>query len=199
METSLNWNISLFHALNASSQPAPFVLGITRFIAQDTPYLVLGGLLLIWFLGGPGRRRSLMFSGASLALALAVNFAIAAALYVPRPAEAGIGHTFLEHSVETSFPSDHATFLWSLGFALVFAPPLRWAGLLISLFGLATAWSRVFLGVHFPLDMAGSLLISFASALITLKVRRWLDRIIFSPAEHLYLGLLSNILRRPTN
>jgi membrane-associated phospholipid phosphatase len=37
----------------------------------------------------------------------------------PRPIMIGLGHQYLPHPVDNSFPSDHATFMWSLGFALL--------------------------------------------------------------------------------
>lgn len=198
METSLDWNIALFHSLNAAALPTPVILWVVEFFAQGTPYLALGILAFVWFFGGPVQRRSLMISGVALALGLTVNFAIAAAIYVPRPFEAGIGHSYLAHTLETSFPSDHATFLWSLGLGLLIAPALRWTGLFIFLVGIATAWARVFLGVHFPLDMLASFAISLLAALTAFAIRGPLDRIFFQPIEKLYLKICTYVFRWPS-
>lgn len=160
-------------------------------VAQDTPYIVLAMLGLVWLVAGNEVRRSLMAGGVSLAIGLAVNFAIAAVIYVPRPFEAGFGHTFLAHAPETSFPSDHATFLWSLGLGLLVTPRLRWLGFIVSIVGAATAWARVYLGVHFPLDMLASLLISLAAATTTYSSHRWLDDHLFRRVERIYAKLIT--------
>lgn len=197
MEASIDWNIALFHFFNASQSPTQPILGVVIFFAQYVPFLILGLLALAWVLGGPDGRRSIMLAGVSLILGLAVNFAFAAAIYVPRPFEAGLGQTYLAHAPETSFPSDHATFLWSLGFGLLIAPGLRWMGFIIVLAGAVTAWARVFLGVHFPLDMAGSLLISIVAAFLASTIAHHLDRRIFPTIEEIYVKIVNSILRRP--
>lgn len=191
MENSIPWNLDLFHLLNASLAPGQGMLLFLDIVAQDTPYIVLAMLGLVWFVAGNEVRRSLMAGGVSLAIGLAVNFAIAAVIYVPRPFEAGFGHTFLAHAPETSFPSDHATFLWSLGLGLLVTRRLRWLGFIVSLVGAATAWARVYLGVHFPLDMLASLLISLAAAATTHSSHRWLDDHLFRRVERIYAKLIT--------
>jgi undecaprenyl-diphosphatase len=88
------------------------------------------------------------------------------------------------HQPETSFPSDHATFLWAIGFGLIATGAWRRWGLVISGLGLSTAWARVYLGVHFPLDMAGALLLALIGAAVaraaqprlTASLLPWLER-----------------------
>ena len=71
------------------------------------------------------------------------------------------------HNAEASFPSDHATLVFSLAIPLLLnAASRRWGGALL-LLGFAVAWSRIYLGVHFPLDMLGAFgAAAFASFLI---------------------------------
>ncbi|WP_369072325.1 phosphatase PAP2 family protein, partial [Escherichia coli] len=56
-----------------------------------------------------------------------------------------------------SFPSDHGTVIFT--FALAFLCWHRlWSGSLLMVLAVVIAWSRVYLGVHWPLDMLGGLL-----------------------------------------
>ena len=43
------------------------------------------------------------------------------------------------------------------------------AGLALALSGLPVAWARIYLGVHFPLDMVGSVLVAVLSARLTFR------------------------------
>jgi len=194
IETTWNWNLALFRLVNAQHIPAH--LAFTRFVAQDTPYLVALGLVGWWLIGGATKRRALMIAGVSLAIGMLTNLVITSTTYMPRPSAAGIGHTWLAHGPETSFPSDHATLILSIGLALMMARGLRWAGMAITLLGLATAWARVYLGVHFPLDMIASGIIALSSAIAANALSGVLDKRLFEPAERLYLRIIGLIWRR---
>lgn len=68
-----------------------------------------------------------------------------------------IGYNFLHHAADDSFPSDHGTVIFT--FALAFLCWHRlWSGSLLMVLAVVIAWSRVYLGVHWPLDMLGGLL-----------------------------------------
>lgn len=195
MEAAFPWNIALFELINASDTPLDAIVLIARGSAIFTPWLVICVLILFWLFGTANTRRSLMVAGVTLGFGLVVNFAIAYAVYVPRPFELAIGNTLLAHGQETSFPSDHATFLWSLGFGLLTTRPLRRPGVVILGLGLATAWARVYLGVHFPLDMAASFIISVFAAALARGLAGKLDGVLFHPVERLH-GVLLKAFRR---
>jgi undecaprenyl-diphosphatase len=197
VETAFPWNVSLFYLVNASANPNGAAVLIARALAEFAPWLAIAVLILYWFLGTADRRRSLMIAGVALGLGLAVNFSIAFAMYVPRPFELGMGNTLLAHGPETSFPSDHVTFLLSLGFGLLTTRPLRGLAVAIAGLGLATAWARVYLGVHFPLDMAASFGISLVSAILARSLSRKLAPVFFQPVERMNNMLLSAFSRKP--
>lgn len=153
-----------FLLINAPAQPDALVLAIAKISASWLVAIVALALVVVWVVGRAPQRKALVFAGAALALGLAINWTITALWYHPRPFVAGLGHTFVAHAPETSFPSDHGTFLWSLGFGLLIAPGLRGLGLIVVGLGFVTAWARIYVGVHYPLDMAGSLAVSALAA-----------------------------------
>ncbi|MDA8051515.1 MAG: undecaprenyl-diphosphatase [Rhodospirillales bacterium] len=171
-------NTSLFLAINAGPHPPSLLLALARLLAV---WAVPGGVALfltLWIRGTPQHRGSLITATLTMVFGLAVNFAIGLVYFHPRPFMLGLGHQYLSHPPDNSFPSDHATFLWSLGFALLALGgfPVS-AGLLLAA-GLAVAWARIYLGVHFPFDMLGSfvvsLLVTRAARPLDRPVRRWL-------------------------
>jgi len=183
------------HLINAPASPDSSIVLIAKGFAVLSPWLVIGVLVLYWLLGTAEIRQSQMVAGIALLMGLAVNFTLGALFYVPRPFELGIGTNFLALAMDSSFPSDHATFLWALGLSLSMNRPLRGVGMAIVALGLATAWGRVYLGVHFPLDMLAPLLIPVLAAGLAQVPAGKLDRCFYLPVEHLNSKLLNPLMR----
>ncbi|EOG4239629.1 phosphatase PAP2 family protein [Salmonella enterica subsp. enterica serovar Newport] len=108
----------------------------------------------------------------------------------PRPFMVPLGHTWIYHAPETSFPSDHATLFFSAGLSLLLSGA-RVSGGLILLLSLFVAWSRVFLGVHFPLDMAGAALVAVLACLLVRPLWRHLGEPLTSFCESISSRLFS--------
>ncbi len=87
----------------------------------------------------------------------------------PRPFMIPLGHTWISHPADNSFPSDHGTVMFSAAFALL-SLRLRAPGLLMLLAALPVAWSRIYLGVHFPLDMVGAALVAVGGVIVAKRV-----------------------------
>ena len=67
----------------------------------------------------------------------------------------GLGPTLIFYAPDSSFPSDHAAVFSALEITLLMGSEGVLAVLTI-IAGIAVAWARIFLGVHFPLDMLGA-------------------------------------------
>ena len=122
----------------------------------------------MWILGRRDARGALLATVLGVSVALGINQMLGLLWFEPRPFMIGLGHTLALHVVENSFPSDHATFLWSLGFALLATGEARWWGVMVCMVGLLVAWARVYLGLHFPIDMAASFFVAIAADLVLL-------------------------------
>lgn len=158
-------NLILFSILNAHAGLAGWHLTAAVFAAQWLIFVMPLSLVMLWLGGGPGREVALRaFVAASCALAL--NGLIGQFWYSPRPFVLDVGQTFLLHDPDSSFPSDHATSIFSVALVLAFSRvrEARRVGCLLLPLALVVAWSRVYLGVHWPKDMAGALLMSAAMA-----------------------------------
>lgn len=84
----------------------------------------------------------------------------------------GLGHTLIPHAADSSFPSDHLTLLWAVAFSFLMHRSPRLAGMALALLGLPVAWARIYLGVHFPLDMVGAALVAGLSAWLAFREMR---------------------------
>jgi len=161
------WNQNAFLAINAGAHAPAFVIAIARVLASGSIYLAMILLINAWVRHGRTVRFALLDATCAALLGLGIAQGITAIWYHPRPFEIGLGRQLLVHAAEASFPSDHATLMFSLAIPLLFcAQSRRWGGALL-LLGFAVAWSRIYLGVHFPLDMLGAFgVAAFASFLI---------------------------------
>jgi len=71
------------------------------------------------------------------------------------------------HSPETSFPSDHATLMFAAAFYLLLGRCWAGCGIPLLTVSVLTTWGRVYSGIHFPADIAGSLAVGLMSVGLT--------------------------------
>jgi undecaprenyl-diphosphatase len=163
------FNHALFLALNAPANPwGPTVL--LAIVAAKYLIAVVPLHIALIAAGGTRAMRFLAVTAIlALALALGANQVIGAVAYTPRPFLIGLGRTLIEHRSSASFPSNHATMVFTYVAVLALFRVWRLAATFACI-GLLVAWSRIYLGVHFPLDMAGAAAVSTASAFVALQV-----------------------------
>jgi len=159
----------LFVHINADAGLSGWRLEGTIALAQALVYLAPAVLLALWFAGGQPRRSAAVIALLAASGALLTNQLIALAWYRPRPFVAGIGHAFLQHVADSSFPSDHVTVLAATGLALWSARAAlgRTPSAVLLAAALAVGWARVYLGVHYPGDVIGALAVAGLSLAVT--------------------------------
>lgn len=177
-------NQALFLWLNAPAEaPKPivdFALAVAIWLVAIVPVL----LVALWIWRPVRNRAGLIVTALAAAAALGINQLLGLLWYEPRPFMLHVGRTLMAHAPDNSFPSDHATLMLTVAFGLMTtrAAP-RW-GMTVLFAGLAVAWSRLYLGVHFPIDMAASAIIAIACACVAVQlvrpVERWLTPILSS-------------------
>jgi undecaprenyl-diphosphatase len=168
-------DVALFRAINnlAGEHVALDALGI---FAASHLIIVMGALLLApialaW------REHRLHVAAATMAaralvalvLALAVNAIIHLFYFRPRPFVALRDASMLVpmSPERASFPSGHAAAAFALAFSAAFARPRFGAVLLV--LAAAVSLGRIYVGVHYPLDVLAGAAVGFFSALV-LKV-----------------------------
>lgn len=159
MATLEAYNQALFLMIDATPATPAWLIKAALICAQDLIYLIPLMLAMMWLSGDDRQRELALRVYAVTLLALGANSIIGLLWPHPRPFMIPLGHTFLRHAADPSFPSDHLTVFWAAMLTLYFGQRRWTAGLLLA-GGVAVAWARVFLGVHFPLDMAGAVAVS---------------------------------------
>ncbi|HHI2551519.1 TPA: undecaprenyl-diphosphate phosphatase [Klebsiella aerogenes] len=158
-----NINYALFALINATPASSWWAIEVATFIAKDLIIIVPLLVVALW-LWGPNQRQLVFKVMLALALSLSISWVIGHLFPHDRPFVDGIGYNFLHHAADDSFPSDHGTVIFTFALAFLFWHRV-WSGALLLVIASAIAWSRVYLGVHWPLDMLGGLLAGMCGCL----------------------------------
>ncbi|TCB82635.1 phosphatase PAP2 family protein [Acinetobacter sp. ANC 3791] len=165
-------NLAWFAKINAPQHASNTMIDLAIFIANDTFYLLILFLLFLWFLGDKALKERAFKAVFFTAIALGTGFLISQIYFHPRPFMIHVGHTFIQHAPDASFPSDHMLIFSTIALSYWFSGR-KFAGSLLLVLAALVAWSRVYLGVHFPMDMLGA----FCIALIVNIFGIWLWKI----------------------
>jgi len=186
-----SFNQSLFLLINADSATPAWRIHAAMLVANKLILLVPGVMAAVWLWGRQAQRSLMLKALASVAVALGLSYVCGALWPHPRPFVIGLGHVFFAHKPTSSFPSNHTIIIAAFAFALIL--DRRWAGWgWLALAGaLLVGTSRVYLGVHFPLDIAGGLLLAPLAAAITVPMWQRAGEPLTGVAQAVYRKVLA--------
>ena len=75
-----------------------------------------------------------------------------------------------------SFPSGHTTAAFATATSLTLAFPKWYVAVPAYTYAAAVAYSRMYLGVHYPSDVLGGMIIGIGSSLLVFQVQKWMDK-----------------------
>ena len=163
-----NINLLWFSMINSNAGLHGWRLELALFCAEWLILLVPIGLVGLWMRGAGAQREAAVKALAATGCALGINAVIGLLWYHARPFVAGVGHNFLHHAPDSSFPSDHGTIMFTVALVLAASsvPAANRFGRSLLPLAFVVAWARVFLGVHWPLDMIGALAVALGMTLL---------------------------------
>ncbi|MGB4812011.1 MAG: phosphatase PAP2 family protein [Methylophilaceae bacterium] len=159
-----NINIQLFKLINAQSSASELTINLAIILADYVIFLLPIYLMITWLFGNNSKKEIVLKSVCVTLISLGIAQIIVFVYPHPRPFMMGVGRTLITHASVPSFPSDHMTVFSSIAITYLMARYYA-IGLTISVVGIFVAWSRVYLGVHFPFDMIGAVLVSLFVAI----------------------------------
>ena len=162
-----NFNINMFKSINGMNQN--YILDIIgKILAQFSPYIII--LLIVYLIFNKKNKayRNIgllaIYTGVS---SIFIDTIIRLFYYHHRPFMMHLGKQLITHSPESSFPSDHTTFICSIAIMLIYFKETRIAGIISLFVGVLCGIARIYCGVHFPLDIIGGLIIGlFVSSVL---------------------------------
>lgn len=165
-------NLTLFQWLAAGNQPTPWVLSVASAFALWGVWPSVG-IVAVALWRQPAERAWLFMIAAVAGLTSLLAHAIAMWLSVPRPFMVGLAPAYIAHGDRGSLPSTHAAVMFMVAMAFMLRPNLRKLGRPLLALAAVTGWARVYVGVHFPLDIVVGLLLGAAIA-GAITFARWL-------------------------
>ena len=159
MTTLDTWDRTLFLKINAGAAAPEALLNTAIFIATDAIYVIPLMLVAMWVWGDVKKRGVALSACVVSFVSLGLNQVIGLAWQHPRPFAVGLSRPWLAHVADSSFPSDHMTVFAGVGITLLLGGETT-LGILTLVLGFVVAWSRIYLGLHFPLDMLGAVVVA---------------------------------------
>lgn len=150
-----HWNVLLFNHIHATGSSPHLLIAAAAWLAELPLYLAI--LYSAWKLV------SLRDTGLAIRLLIAcvcailIEHLVSTHAYHPRPFAAGYGPAWVFHDANNSMPSTHATLAWTLAAGFALRKHFRSSAVLLLLGGVM-AWARIYVGIHWPADMAGAAL-----------------------------------------
>lgn len=152
----------VFKFINGFADHLPWMDAIMVFFAKDAEYLFYAGIILYWFTRSKENRRMVSEAMLSACTAFGVSMILSHMFYRNRPFVVHTVNQLIGHPANASFPSDHA-----IG-AFVIASSIwlfrKRDGSLWFAAAAIIAFSRIWTGVHYPLDVISGAVIGIGSA-----------------------------------
>lgn len=167
---------SLFHLINELAGQSAAMDAAMKAVAAYGPLLFAIPLAFLWFGGGLSGKKAVLLGLLTMGIALLIAQVIGHIHFRPRPFSSHEVNLLVPPSTDASFPSDHATFSFALA-GIIFLENKRW-GIASLALGVLIAFSRVFIGTHYPLDVIGGALISLGLGLLIWRLRGLLDPVL---------------------
>jgi undecaprenyl-diphosphatase len=136
------------------------------FFAKYFIYYLVAGATILFFLIKDKKEKIkyLILTLLSVILSrLIITEIIRLFWYCPRPFVAHAVNLLIEHNASASFPSGHIAFLFALATAIYFFN--KKFGIAFLGISFLVGLARVFVGVHYPLDILGGIVMGIFSAI----------------------------------
>lgn len=143
----------------------PLLLALT--IAEWGVYLAPASLLALWIRGGRETRITSLKAVVTVAAAVLASKIIALLWAATETTVEDGGYIYQPQGEHFLSPSVTIAIILATGLTLwtARAIKIKWVGVLLVMLSLAVSWAKVFLGMHYPLDIFGAGLVSLAMML----------------------------------
>ncbi len=161
-------NLSLFLFVFGANSQSEFLDFVMIFGAEYVIYLTLILIFAVAFRGRVSERKALILALFSLPILVIIIKVIHLFFYESRPFINLNISPLIPHTDDASFPSRHTTIMSAIAFAYVYLKS-KWSPLFLILL-LWVGISRIYVGVHYPLDIIGGVLVGIISVATAIQI-----------------------------
>ena len=167
-------NINLFRAVNDLGKQYTSLNPAFKFIEEYTIYILAFSILIYWFTKKNNNRIMVISSCISFVIAEIIGKILGRFHSNLQPFEVlSDVNKLIERSIDNSFPSDHTILFFSFGIS--FCLFRKNHGFLWVVLAFFVGLSRIWVGVHYPLDVIVGAIIAIISALSSYLIVPKLD------------------------
>lgn len=163
-----NFNKNLFFDIYHLSLQNSLIDTLMIFGAVNLIYVIFILMLILYILGDPRDKKAIFLTLTSFIISQIVLRLIHLIFYEPRPFITFHLTPLIQGVPNPSFPSEHTTTLFVFAFSYFFCRS-RFK-MIFMIFAIWTGLARIYVGVHYPLDILGGILLGLISVLIARKV-----------------------------
>jgi undecaprenyl-diphosphatase len=182
MGNIMQYDYHILMLINGLSGHVIWLDNIIGAFSKYGPLIFCLYLVVLWFTGKNKEeikinRVNALYAFFSALLALGINMLIGFAWFRNRPyVDHPEVHQVIATTPDASFPSDHAAGSFSIAAGILVARPL--AGKILTVLAVLLSLSRLYVGVHYPTDVLGGMLIGLISAKVVNGNRQIFDKAI---------------------
>ncbi len=163
-------NSTLFLWINATPESPHWLLMLATFFASDMIGIAPVLITAFWLWGPKGnlyqQRVLVLKTIIALIYAMIISWCLSLLFTCPQPFVVGLGHQFLHHQSNDSYPGNHSVVIFTFGLAFLCWHRL-WSAITLLTFGTIISWAHIYLGVHWPLDILCGLVVGALACLFS--------------------------------
>lgn len=174
-------NTDLFLLISGLSHKNPLLDNLMIFGAEYLIFIAFALLFSLLVIGKTTERKIVLLAIFGLVISTTLRSIIQYFYFEPRPFVTLPIQPLINHAPDAAFPSGHTTMISSMAFAFWF-----YRSKLTPLFLFFVAWigfARIFVGVHYPLDILGGAVLGLLSISLAWEVIKILKKKFLKPQE----------------
>ena len=187
-------NYTVFQWINNFAGSSKLLDTLMIAITNSAPYVAILFMLILWFNNGKKenairKQYTVLYTTLSVSIALLVNVLIHAVYYHPRPFITHHVNQLVPHAADSSFVSDHSVLVFSIAFVFILrGEKLKYIALI---WAILVGVSRMYVGVHYPLDILGAAFLTFITSGLVMQSAR-----IFEPLASFIFKMYALVAKR---